>query len=218
MGRSHSSDSSSCHSLCQNIIQHTARILQITVAARPGDIHFTEVYAPHDRTEVEQQKLSFWDKLSEIVSHIPIPEQYFILGDFNVRVQGRFQTEQDFLGPYVYGKGHQYANTYPDSNRTLYTSLLKAQGAINAFPFKQPDLLKHVTYKDKLTPPKTSLGPGVSPRYYFWEYVGKPKNTVIYSSFRGSPRLNRAISWVAFFSENATFARMSQEKLRACFA
>ena len=43
-----------------------------------------------------------------------------------------------------------------------------------------------------------ALGPGVSPRFYFWEYVGKPKNTVIYSSFRGSPRPNRATSWVAF--------------------
>ena len=64
----------------------------------------------------------------------------------------------------------------------------------------------------------STLGPGVLPRYYFCNYVGKPKNTVIYSSFRGSPRLKRAISWVAFFSEKATFARTSQEKLRACFA
>ena len=23
--------------------------------------------------------------------------------------------------------------------------------------------------------PKTTLGPGVSPRFYFWEYVSKPK-------------------------------------------
>ena len=56
---------------------------------------------------------------------------------------------------------------------------------------------------------KTTLGPGVSPRFYFWEYVGKPKNTVIYSSFRGSPRLSRAISWVALKE-----TRPSQGRLR----
>ena len=41
----------------QNIIQHTARILQIALSARSGDIHFIGIYAPHHRTEVEQQKL-----------------------------------------------------------------------------------------------------------------------------------------------------------------
>ena len=56
----------------KTIIQHTARILQITVAARSGDFHFIGVYAPHDRTEVEQQKLPFWEKLSDIVNHIPV--------------------------------------------------------------------------------------------------------------------------------------------------
>ena len=115
----------------KNIIHHTARILQITIAAMSGDIHFIGVYAPHDRTEVDQQKLPFWEKLSDIVNHIPCPEPYFILGDFNVRLQGRFQSEQGYLGPYVYAKGHLYANTHPDSNRALYTSLLKTPGAVD---------------------------------------------------------------------------------------
>ena len=44
----------------KNLIPHTARILQITVAARSEDIHFIGVYAPHDGTEVEQQKLPYW--------------------------------------------------------------------------------------------------------------------------------------------------------------
>ena len=64
----------------KNIIQHTARILQITIAARSGDIHFIGFYAPHDRTEVEQQKLPFWEKLSEILNHIPCPEPYYVWG------------------------------------------------------------------------------------------------------------------------------------------
>ena len=58
------------------------------------------------------------------------------------------------MGPYAHGKGHLYANTNPDSNRTLYTSL-KTQGAVDALTFKQPDLLKHVTYKHKFAPPKS---------------------------------------------------------------
>ena len=64
--------------------------------------------------------------------------------------EGRFQSELDFLGPHVYGKGHLNANTHPDSNRTLYTSLLKSHGAVDALTFK--NMLHN---KDKYAPPKS---------------------------------------------------------------
>ena len=139
----------------KTIIQHTSRILQITLSARSGDIHFIGIYAPHDRTEVEQHKLPFWEKFSNILDQIPCPEPYCLLEDLYVRLRGRFQSESDFLGPHVYGKGHLHANTHPDSNRSLHASLLKSQGAVDALTFKQPNLLQHVTYKDKLASPKS---------------------------------------------------------------
>ena len=45
--------------------------------------------------------------------------------------------------------------------------------------------------------------------------MGKPKNIVIYSNIRGSPRLKMALCWVAVFCKNATLVGTSQEILRA---
>ena len=39
----------------------------------------------------------------------PIPKTYitFILGDFNVRLQGRLTVEKPEIGPHIFGKGVQ---------------------------------------------------------------------------------------------------------------
>ena len=139
----------------KNIIQHTSRILEIVISARAGDVHLIGVYAPHDKSEVEIKKTPFWDRLLEVVSTIPGPEPYYVVGDFNVRLQGRKSDETDFIGPHVYGKGHLFANTRENSNRSLYTALLKSQGAVDAFSYKQPNLLKQITYRDKHAPPQS---------------------------------------------------------------
>ena len=113
------------------------------------------VYIPHDKSEVEVRKLPFWDKLLEVISRIPGPEPFYVLGDFNVRLQGRGTEEKDILGPYVYGKGFQAANTRENSNRSLYTAMLKNFVAVDVMSYKQPDLKQQITYKDKFAPPKS---------------------------------------------------------------
>ena len=137
----------------KTIIQHTSRIIELVVAARSGDMHIIGAYAPHDKLDFESKKQPFWHKLQDIVSAIPSPEPYYLIGDFNVRLQGRLSTEHSILGPHVYGKGRLHANTKPESNRTLYTQLLKGYSAVDALTYKQPNLLKHVTFRDKCAPP-----------------------------------------------------------------
>ena len=73
----------------KQVIQHTSRILQITLSSSSGDIHLIGVYVPHDKSDVETRKDPFWQKLEGIVSSIPLPEPYYVIGDFNVRLQGR---------------------------------------------------------------------------------------------------------------------------------
>ena len=139
----------------KNIVQHNSRILQVTISARSGDVHFVGVYIPHDKSEIEIKKTPFWDKLVEVLDNIPGPEPFYVIGDFNVRLKGRGKEETDFLGPHVYGKGFLHANTREGSNRSLYTALLKNFAAVDVPSFKQPDLKKHITYKDKFAPPKS---------------------------------------------------------------
>ena len=139
----------------KNIVQHSSRILQVTISARSGDVHSIGVYIPHDKSEVEVKKTPFWDQLVEVLDSIPGPEPFYVIGDFNVRLQGRGKEETDFLGPNVYGKGFLRANTREGSNRSLYTAVLKNFAAVDVMSFKQPDLKKQITYKDKFAPPKT---------------------------------------------------------------
>ena len=71
----------------KNVIQHSSRILQVTISARSGDVHFLGVYVPHDKSVVEIKKIPFWDKLLEVVGNTPGPEPLYVLGDFNVRLR-----------------------------------------------------------------------------------------------------------------------------------
>ena len=64
----------------KNIVQHTSRILQITIDARSKGIRFIGVYSPRDKTEAELRRVTFWEKLSEVVAHILLsPEHFFII-------------------------------------------------------------------------------------------------------------------------------------------
>ena len=139
----------------KTVIQHTSRIIQVVLASRSGDVHLIGIYAPHDKSDTENKKDPFWDKLTEVISGIPRPEPYYILGDYNVRLQGRLKGEDAILGPHVYGKGPLFANTRERSNRTLYTQFLSAVGAVDVFSYKQPNLLHQITYRDKCAPPKS---------------------------------------------------------------
>ena len=118
-----------------------------------GDQHYFGVYAPHNKHDLEQVKLPFWNKLEHVLCRIPLPEPFFVLGDFNVRLQGRHRDEHSFLGPHIYGKGLLHIKNDEGSNRKLYTSLLDRLQLSDALTFKQPQLLRHVTYRDKNPPP-----------------------------------------------------------------
>ena len=112
-------------------------------------------YMPHTtnrrKRSVRPHSGTCWK--TDILTTIPQPEPVYVVGDYNVRLQGRFSAEQDFLGPHIYGKGKLAANTKTHSNRTFYTSLLKSLGFADALSFKQSNLTKHVTYRDKFSPP-----------------------------------------------------------------
>ena len=137
----------------KDVVQHSARILQITLAASAGDVHLIGVYSPHNKRDVETSKLPFWDKLDSVLHKIPQPEPVYIIGDFNVRLQGRKPDEHHMLGPNVYGKGRLSILTTEGNNRELYLRFLSTSEAKDVLTYKQSNLLKHITYRDKSPPP-----------------------------------------------------------------
>ena len=141
----------------QDVIQHSPRLTQITIACQEGNTHIIGAYAPHNKIE-SSQKHAFWDMLEDIFSATPLPEPTYIIGDLNVRLQGRSTQEKLELGPHVYGRGRQHAQRKPDDNRTLYMNLLTGHSAVDAMTFKTPNLLHHITYRDKAPPPKDWSG------------------------------------------------------------
>ena len=76
----------------------------------------------------------------------------YILEDFNVRLQGRLP-EHNSIGPYVQGKGPRYINTSEDSNRQFFVNFLRTTASRDVLSYKQPNLTKQVTYRDKHQPP-----------------------------------------------------------------
>ena len=139
----------------KDVVQHSSRIIQLTFSVSSGDMHLFGIYAPHNKLDFEKVKFPFWETLASITSRIPLPEPIYILGDFNVRLQGRKAGERHILGPHVYGKGPLSIDNNDTGNRFLYTQLLDHHALVDTLTFKQPNLLKHVTYRDKNPPPKT---------------------------------------------------------------
>ena len=78
-------------------LRDSNRILQLTFDMASGDRHYVGVYAFHNKHDVELVKQPFWHKLESIINKIPLPETVYVLGDFNVKLQGRHEDEHSVL-------------------------------------------------------------------------------------------------------------------------
>ena len=122
----------------KDIFQHSTRILQVVISCHSGDSRYIGVYAPHDKLDYETVKLPFWQQLQSSVDSIPQPEPVFIIGDWNVRLQGRKPDEHHCLGPFVYGKGPNFAKTGEERNRNLFLNFLNSTDTCDAITYKTP--------------------------------------------------------------------------------
>ena len=139
----------------KDIVQVNERILHISLYAQSGTIHFIGIYAPHNGLDFETKRLPFWDLLEDYLGKLPQPEPWYVIGDFNVRLQGRSSHETSELGPHIFGKGRLHANTSPQSNRTLFLQILKGLHSVDVMSHKTSRLLRQITYKEKTAPAKT---------------------------------------------------------------
>ena len=60
------------------------------------------------------------------MGQIPKHQIIILLGDFNLRWHGRFQTENDVLGPFTFGMGTAYLASHSHNNRDLGLEFFRA--------------------------------------------------------------------------------------------
>ena len=136
-----------------NVNQISERVLQVELSSRSGNIHLIGAYAPHNGLDFHTVREPFWESLSQILTLVPQPLPIYILGDMNVRLQGRLSREADLLGPYVYGRGLCAVNSSWDSNRSLYLRFLEASDTRDVMSHRTPCPLHQISYRDKTPPP-----------------------------------------------------------------
>ena len=142
----------------KDVIQHSSRLCEVTINSKSGLTHILGVYAPHNKMDFDEVKAPFWDMLEDVYSATPLPEPIYVIGDFNVRLQGRNTLEHAVLGPHIFGKGMEFAQRKPNDNRTLYLNLLHGHDSVDCMSFKTPNLKQQVTFRDKTPPPKDWSG------------------------------------------------------------
>ena len=67
------------------------------------------VYMPQACGMSWEGKSEYYDRLNDLMDTMPKKEPLYILGDFNARLQARPKDEEEYIGPYVYGRGPDYA-------------------------------------------------------------------------------------------------------------
>ena len=137
-----------------DVIQVNPRLIHVCFKKQGGNIHLLGAYAPHSGLDLEEERIPFWDEVEDGISKIPLPEPLYLTGDFNVRFQARHKHDGGVLGPFVYGKGSRHIDHNSGSNRTLCINFLKRQDMLEVASFRTPNMLSHVTYRDKAAPPK----------------------------------------------------------------
>ena len=179
----------------KDVVQVNERIIHISLYAQSGTIHFIGVYAPHNGLDYESKRLPFWDFLEDYLGKLPQPEPWYVIGDLNVRLQGRFSHETSELGPHIFGKGRLHANTSPQSNRTLFLRMLKALRSVDVMSHKTSRLLRQITYKEKTAPAKTwgqlhsdlALPPGILNNLFSTWDIGLEIATTVRSFLLATP-------------------------------
>ena len=93
-------------------VAHSSRICELEIAAQSARIRFFGVYAPtqSDELSAREAREAFWTALEDITSGIPQTTFWAVVGDFNVRLQGRLLGEEAVVGPHVHGFGHARAS------------------------------------------------------------------------------------------------------------
>ena len=157
--------------------QISGRIMAMRLRSFGTNIAFICGYAPHSG-HTTAVKEDFYDRLQLICNEIS--EHVFIGGDFNARLQYRYNNEHEIMGQHMFGRGREYLEGVAQStkeNRDLFVDFCTA----NAFRILNTDFQKPAAKQAAFRENTTSIGAGFAPDTHaqldFWLTRQKQKNS-----------------------------------------
>ncbi|XP_005102194.1 craniofacial development protein 2-like [Aplysia californica] len=76
------------------------RLIKISIREGKKTTSYIQVYAPCNDSYSDEEKDSFFEQLSDLISSIPDEEDLYVVGDFNGRVGERKTPWTKYLGPH----------------------------------------------------------------------------------------------------------------------
>ncbi|XP_012938807.1 uncharacterized protein LOC106011962 [Aplysia californica] len=76
------------------------RLIKISIREGKKTTNYIQVYAPCNDSYSDEEKDSFFEQLSDLISSIPDEEDLYVMGDFNGRVEERRTPWTKHLGPH----------------------------------------------------------------------------------------------------------------------
>ena len=105
------------------------RIMSATLLTKCGTLAIINHHAP-DNTQKLTTKTAHWDLLSNTIRKLPKEAIKIVIGDTNIRWHGRYNGEEDIIGPYIFGKGLDYLEEHNTENRDLGSAFLRSHELI----------------------------------------------------------------------------------------
>lgn len=156
--------------------QISGRVMAIRLKSLGTNIAFICGYAPHSG-HLSVTKEDFYDLLQNACNEIP--ELVFIGGDFNARLQYRYNNEYETMGPHMFGRGREYLEGVSQStkeNRDLFVDFCAANSfrVLNT-DFQKPPA-KQATFRENTTDIGSHFAPNTHAQIDFWLARQKHKN------------------------------------------
>ena len=152
----------------KDVRQISGRIISLELRAKGRNLHFTSCYAPHSGYDTDSKSM-FYNDLSKVCQKAK--GVHYLGGDMNARLHYRFHSEENVLGPHMFGRGREYLNSVSDAtleNRYLFMTFCQQNGlnVLNTFFRKQAQ--EYCTFRENTT----KHGPEWTPTRYaqldFW--------------------------------------------------
>ena len=159
--------------------QTNGRLMAVRLRSHGINLAFLCCYAPHSghTTEVKE---SFYESLQQLLNEFG--DMVFLGGDFNARLQHRYNSEHEILGPHVFGRGRSYLEGVAlatRENRDLFVDFCNANTlrVLNT-DFQKP-MSKQATFRENTTRIGETASPEKFAQLDFWLTKGQHKNSCL---------------------------------------
>ena len=104
--------------------QISSRIMAVKLRSKGKNISFICCYAPQSGHSSETKE-DFYDNLQTVYSECR--EAVFLGGDFNARLQYRYDSEADIMGSNIFGRGRDYLERVAPTTKKNRDLLISAE-------------------------------------------------------------------------------------------